>query len=287
MPLKPLALALGLGGVVVAAGAAGAQAKHDRPFYGRSLLYGSGMILTPTATVPRATMSIAGTASASFADDVTDGIGTNVNEAGSVTLGLFGLIEGGLSVYSPDDAALYGKLMIVHGTEDFPSLAVGVLNVTGKDAGRYGNVDPFYDDLVDRVVGYVVATYTVEPAEEERPIWLEFSAGWGSGFFTKDNPAFTSDLHSSGVFGSLAVDFKIGRDHFLRFMIEHDAWDVNAGAMLMIGGAELSAGLLALGGTTHVEEAGGREENMVRPFVALTLDASAIRRWPLIWKPRL
>lgn len=287
MPLKPLALALGLGCVVVAAGPAGAQARHERPFYGRSLLYGSGMIVTPTATVPSARLSIAGTASAYFADDVTGGTGTNVNEAGSVTIGFFGVIEGGLSVYSPDDAALYGRLMLVHGTPDFPALAVGVLNVTGKDAGRYGNIDPLYNEITDRVVGYVVGTYTVEPSEDDRPIWLEFSAGWGSGFFTKDNPAFTSDINTSGVFGSLAVDFKIGRDHFLRFMIEHDAWDVNAGAMLMVGGAELSAGVLALSGVTQTEEAGGREENLVRPYVALTLDASVIRRWPLIWKPRI
>lgn len=284
MPRKPLALALGMLCVAAGAGPAEAQVRHERPFYGRSLLFGSGIIATPTATVPRSKLNIAGTASAYFAEQ--SGGGTEVNEAGSVTVGFFGVIEGGLSVYSPDDAALFGKLMIVHGTPDFPALAVGVLNLTGKRLGRFGNPDEFYDDPLDRIVGYAVATYTVEPSEDERPIWLEFSAGWGSGYFTKDNPSFTSEINTSGVFGSMALDFKIGRDHFLRFMLEHDAWNVNVGALLMIGGAELSAGILALDGETSPEEA-GRQENLLRPYVALTLDLSVLRRWPLIWKPRI
>lgn len=284
MPRKPLALALGLGCVVAAAGPAAAQVTHERPFFGRSLLYGSGAIVTPTATVPSAKLSIAGTANAYFVE--TAGGGTAVNEGGSVTLGLLGVIEGGLSVYSPDDAALYGKLMLVHGTKDYPAVAVGVLNVTDREVGRFGNPDPLYDDIVERWVGYVVGTYRVEPSEDDRPIWLEFSAGWGSGFFVEDNPAYTGDLATSGVFGSLALEFKIGRDHFLRFMVEHDAWNVNAGAMLMIGGAELSAGVLALDGSTDPQEAGA-DVNQARPYVALTLDLSVLRRWPLIWKPRI
>lgn len=284
MPRKPLALALGILCGAVGAGPAEAQVKQERPSFGRSLLYGTGMIVTPTAAVPPSKLNLSGTASAYFAEQA--GGGTTVNEAGAVTIGLFGLIEGGISVYSPEDGAAFGKLMIVHGNPDFPALAVGVLNLTNRQVGRFGNRDVLYDEALDRIVGYAVATHTVAPSEDDRPIWLEFTAGWGSGFFTKDNPAFTGELSTSGVFGSVALDFKIGRDHFLRFMLEHDAWNVNVGALLMVGGAELSAGVLALDGATDPAKA-GRQENLLRPYVALTLDASVLRRWPLIWKPRI
>mgnify|MGYP001030027857 CR=1 FL=1 len=261
--------------------------RHERPFYGRTLLWGSGMIVTPTAAVPPGKITLAGNANAYFWE-AGEGGSTEIDEGGMIAVSLLGVFEGGLSVYTTEDAGLFGKLRLVHGGPEFPSLAVGVLNVTGRKVGRFGNPDPFYDSFTERTVFYGVATYVVEPTEEQRPIWLELSLGWGSGFFVEDNvvagrEAFPDSLNvpTSGVFGSLAVDFKIGRDHFLRFMVEHDAWNVNAGAMLMVGGAELSAGVLALAGTTNGDT---RSENQLRPYVALTLDATVLRRWPLIWK---
>ncbi len=279
MPRTALALALGMLCVVAGAPPAWSQVKHERPFYGRTFLWGSGMITTPTAAMPPGKVTFAGSAGGIF----LEGVGTDMKSVATVSI--LGLIEGGVSIYSKEDAALFGKLRVVHGSSDFPALAVGVLNVTGKEIGRFGNVDPFYDDLVDRAVGYAVATYTVEPGEDDRPIWLEFSVGWGSGFLSEDNPAFDHEMFGKGVFGSLALDFKLGRDHFLRTMLEYDSWNVNAGAMLMIGGVEVSGGVLALDGETDLEKA-VRHENQLRGYLAVTVDASFFRRWPLIWKPK-
>lgn len=287
MPRQPLALALGILCVAVGAGPAWAQAKHERPYFGRSLLWGSGMIVTPTAAVPPGRLNLSGTVGAYFPDTP----GNALNEGGAATVGIYGLFEAGVSAYTDDRFAAFGKLQIVRGSTDFPALAVGVLNLTSQSLGRFGNEDPFYADFANRTVGYAVATYTVEPGEDDRPIWLQFSAGWGSGFLMESNPSFDQDLAGKGVFGSMALDFKIGRDHFLRLMAEYDSWNVNVGGMLMVGGAEISAGLLAIEDPTHPLVEGQTvlkelEENQLRPYVALTLDASVLKRWPLIWKPR-
>lgn len=283
MSRKPLTLALGIvcaavGGGVVTPRPAPAQITPERPYFGRTILWGSGMIVTPTAAVPPGKVNVSATGGTYFTPD-----GGGTNPAGVVTLGILGVFEGGVSIYSDEDAAGFAKLQIIRGNPRFPSLAVGVLNLTGRDLGRFGNEDPFYDEFKNRTVGYGVFTYTVEPGEESKPIWLEVSAGWGSGFLSEANPAFDTELWGKGAFASFAFDFKVGRDHFVRLMAEYDSWNVNVGAMVMAGGVEVSGGVLAVDGR-HEEEA--RQEERIRGYLAVTIDWTAGKRWPLIWKRR-
>ncbi len=203
-------------------------------------------------------------------------------------------IEVGGTVINNETYGAFGKIQLVRQRGIFPAIAAGVHNLTNEGVGRFGMEDPFYGDLVDRASVYGVATYVVGPGGRNFASWVILSAGWGSGIFEKDNPAFEGDDGTSGIFGSVAFDFQAGDEAFIRIVTEWDGFDLNIGATAWLAGLELTVGVLSVdeGGAAEAQLAGDSDPtqtrqgvfyNQAKAFASVTIDARVLPRLPWFW----
>jgi hypothetical protein len=94
--------------------------------------------------------------------------------AGGITLAKF--LEIGLTAGAVDRFSLFGKMQIVRQRSGFPSIAVGVQQLTTANLGRYGIEDEFYDDWFKASSFYGVFTYVVGPGRGDILSWVTIPA---------------------------------------------------------------------------------------------------------------
>lgn len=264
----------------------------EHPVFGHTLHYGTGLIVTPHALVPRS--SLFGTLSSvvpenALADRKTIG-------SGSAGLTLFRFIEAGASIYDLDAYAAFGKIQLIKQRGIFPAMSAGIVNVTDESRGRFGLEDPFYSQFEDRISFYGVFTYVIGPGGRGFPSWVVVSAGWGSGIFLEDNPLFEGSGGSGGVIGSVAFDFQAAEKALIRTSFEWDGFDLHVAATAYLAGLELTIGVLSLDeGDAPVLTPAQLATldpvqadlisfyNQAKPFATIALDIRGLTDFPWIW----
>ncbi len=264
------------------------------PVFGHTLHQGTGFIATPHAFASEGEFFGTGTIVGHDTFDPNNPI-TFVRAAGGIALGDF--IEVGGTVHNRGSYSAFGKIQLVRQRGVFPAIAAGVQNVGNSDIGRFGMEDPFYSDLADQASLYGVATYVVGPGGRNFASWVIVSAGWGSGIFEKDNPAFEEDDGTSGLFGAVAFDFQAAEEAFIRVVTEWDGFDLNLGVVAWLAGLQLTVGVLSADeGDAPVPQLPGDPlpfdptrtrqgvfYNQAKAFASVTVDARALLKLPWIW----
>lgn len=206
-------------------------------------------------------------------------------------------IEVGGTLHNRKTFSGFGKIQLIRQRGIFPAIAAGVQNLSNKAIGRFGMEDGFYGDVIDRASVYGVATYVVGPGGRNFASWVVLSAGWGSGIFEKDNPAFEGDEGTSGLFGSVAFDFQAADEAFIRVVTEWDGFDLNLGVVAWLAGLQLTVGVLSADeGDAPVPQLPGDPlpfdptrtrqgffYNQAKAFASVTIDARVLTRLPWIW----
>jgi hypothetical protein len=267
-------------------------ADPEHPVFGHSLFGGSGFIATPHAFVPKSTFFATGTAMVAdnLSGDTTSDLSTEARGAAGISLA--GWIEVGGAMYATDAFAVFGKAQVVRQSGVFPAFALGVMNGTTANVGRFGVEDLYYDEWWKATSFYGVFTYVVGPGGRNFPSWVVISAGWGSGIFLEDNPQFDGNERSGGVFGAVAFDFRAGDGAYVRVTTEWDGFDLNLAATAWLRGLELTLGVLSLdeGGALEpgdpldpTRTPQGIFYNQTKVFVSMTLDFRVFGFLPWIW----
>lgn len=269
---------------------AGAQPPPpEHPTFGHMLIAGTGLIGTPHAMVPKT--SLFATFTAVPFDRVVGNDYTLFSGSAGLTLGRF--IEVGATLYHSDAYAAFGKVQLVQQRGIFPSIAGGVLNAGNDGRGRYGIEDDNYDDIDEAISIFGVMSYAVGPGMGRPLSWILFSAGWGTGLFERDNPAFANE-GSGGLFGSAAFDFRAGDRAFIRAILEYDGFDVNIAATAYLAGLELTLGILSvdegealtppeIDPADPTRSGRGVFYNQAKGFVSISMDARVLGVLPWIW----
>ncbi|HLA90389.1 MAG TPA: hypothetical protein VJL28_08175 [Gemmatimonadaceae bacterium] len=238
--------------------------EAQRPQFAPTLTWDSGLINTPAAWVP----PLGGDIALNFARVAFDSarmppaLAQRGGSAFSVSASAFGRVELGVSVFSGDlRSGLFGKVLVWDQTDGIwrtgavhwlPSFAVGVRNLgTENTLSRLSRTG--LTQLNTSPTLYAVATRTLvlaQPVEGTRPrAQLALSAGAGNGLFSDDGgleKAYAASA-SGGVFGGAQLQFATGRFSTVSVLVEHDAWDVNAGAQLEVRGLRVSLSVMELG----------------------------------------
>lgn len=283
--------------VIVCQPARAQRPAPEHAVFGHTLMQGSGYIVTPHAMVAPSSLFLTGTAIAPEGFQHTTATPkqsyTVTRLAGGLTLARF--LEVGAYFGSKNGPGLFGKLQLVRQAGVFPSLAVGVQNLTTANNGRYGIEDDFYDGIEDAATIYGVFTYVAGPGGKNVPSWVTISAGWGTGLFFEDNPQIDDDARSVGLFGAVSFDFLAGENTFIRVMGEWDGYDVNVGALANLSGMELSVGILSAGKGEPPEPPEptdpvlatqtfpGSFYNQIKPYISLSIDFRALGAIPWVW----
>lgn len=271
-----------------------AQAQEpppEHPVFGHTLNYGTGLIVTPHALVPKS--SLFGTLSSAVPENLPGDRKTTASGSAGLTFARF--IEAGVSIYDIDAFGAFGKIQLIKQRGIFPAMSAGVVNITNEDRGRFGIEDPFYGRIEDRISFYGVFTYVIGPGGRGFPSWVMVSAGWGSGIFLEDNPLFEGNDGTGGVIGSLAFDFQAAEEALIRTTFEWDGFDLHVAATAYLAGLELTLGVLSV-------DEGDRPEltdnqiaqdpvaadlltfyNQAKPFASIALDVRALGKFPWIW----
>jgi hypothetical protein len=276
------------------------RAQPEHPVFGHSLFSGSGFIATPHAFVPKSTFFATG--SAMVADnlgsaDSPDGTDTELSTEARAAAGisLAGWIEAGATIHNTDVFAVFGKAQVVRQSGVFPAIAVGVLNGTSANVGRFGVEDLFYDEWWKATTIYGVFSYVVGPGGRGFPSWVVISGGWGNGIFLEDNPQFAGDERSGGVFGSVAFDFRAGEGAYIRVASEWDGFDLHLGATAWLKGLEFTVGVLSIDEGEALEPLQPGEAfdatrtpqgifyNQTKVFISMTVDFRVFGSLPWIW----
>jgi hypothetical protein len=281
---------------VLITGPAWAQRQVENPpVFGHTLLFGTGLINTPHAFVPPSSLFVTG--SVLLAEEYrSDWPSAHARAAGGLSLARF--IEVGATVSRSNVIAFFGKAQLVRQRGAFPAMAVGVMNATTADAGRFGIwPDTTYSDLWDATSFYGVISYVVGPGRGDLSSWIMISGGWGTGLFEKDNPAFENDDGTYGLFGSITFDFQAAEQAFVRVITEWDGFDLNVGLSAWLSGLEVTIGAVALdeggapdpqlptdpGPTDLTRRFVGHFYNQTKFFATVTVDFRALGVIPWIW----
>jgi hypothetical protein len=269
----------------------GQRPDPEPPIFGHTLHQGGGYIVVPSANVARSSLFVTGTAISPEGYLGDDYLVTRL--AGGITLAKF--LEVGGTIGAVKRFSVFGKLQLVRQRGAFPSLAVGVHQLTTANLGRYGIEDEFYDDIFEASSIYGVFTYVVGPGRGDILSWVTISGGWGTGTFFEDNPQIEGENRSSGVFGAVSFDFQASDNAFLRFAGEWDGFDLNVGATAWLSGLEFTLGVLSLGKGDAPEELQpfepfdptrswpGHFYNQIKLFVSVTVDFRALGVIPWVW----
>ncbi|HET7457134.1 MAG TPA: hypothetical protein VFJ74_05745 [Gemmatimonadaceae bacterium] len=255
---------------------AGAQQEYPATLY-----WGSGLIDIPVAWVAPLTGDFALNYSGkSFSKDPD--ANAKLNYSGSMnsqltfSMSFAGRAEVGAAAYSSNpEEGLFARGLLLR-EDDFrnrgtaakllvPSIAVGVLNVSGFDKiDRFGSgyillpptsdnpnaqhvADSLHRDFKTNNTFYGVATKTIL-LTDIRPSWpdlsFSFTAGYGNGLFKNHGSiprAQYAKNATGGLFYGVKTDFAAGTNTTLSLMAENNAWDFNLGGSIVYRG--LRAGL--------------------------------------------
>lgn len=252
---RELGLAAALTGALMAAAAVPAGAQ--RPTFGPTLFWESGLINAPAASVP----PLGGDVALSMSRlSLGDAAASSVSASGSsltmtIAGSLWGRAELGLSVFTADlNAGLFGKVLLHDQTNAIwrrglihwlPSVAVGIRNVGGEvTLNRFALIGTERATRDPSVYGVATRTFILRPApdgDQSQPrVQGSVTAGYGRGLFADGLGSAYAPSGTSGVFGGGSLDFAIGRNSSLSLMVEHDAWALNAGVRLEAQGVRLS-----------------------------------------------
>jgi hypothetical protein len=213
--------------------------------------------------------------------------------SGGISLAKF--LEVGGTIGSVNGPSLFGKLQLVRQRGAFPHMAVGIHQLTTANLGRYGIEDDFYDDVFKATSIFGVFTYSVGPGRGSVPSWVTISAGWGTGFFLEDNPAFDAQTTSGGFFAALSFDFMASETAYLRFAGEWDGFDLNVNAVAWLSGLEFALGALSLTQgeapdellpgepSDPMREWPGHFYNHIKLYLSVTVDFRALGVIPWVW----
>ncbi len=257
-------IALGLLTLGVTAQSAVAQQPYPQTLY-----WGSGLIDIPVAWVSPLTGDYTLAASSKrFRDDpnIRISYARETNSQLTFSMAAFGRLEAGIAWYTPNpEWGLFGKAVLVN-EESFrgsqgmarwiiPSLAVGVRNVGPFDKiDRFGagydflpptEGDPNFRHVADSlhqnfntgnsVFGVATKSISLRDLRSEWPgVDIGLSVGYGNGLFSDDGGL--GDAYSSrstgGLFGGVRVAFAATPNTTVSLMAEHNAWDLNVGAVV-------------------------------------------------------
>jgi hypothetical protein len=273
-----------------------AQRQVERPpVFGHTLFFGTGLINTPHAFVPRSSLFVTGSVLAAE-EYRSDWSSIHARAAGGLSLARF--LEVGIGVFREDVFAAFGKVQLVRQRGAFPAIAVGAMNVTTADIGRHGiHPDDTYEDVWEATSVYGVVTYLVGPGRGDIPSWVMISGGWGSGVFLEDNPRFERDDGTAGLFGSITFDFQAADEAFVRVITEWDGFDLNVGLSAWLSGLEVTVGIVGLeegaaldpwlpGDPLPKDPARswpGHFYNQRKAFASVTIDFRALGVIPWVW----
>ena len=267
------------------------QPPPEHPVFGHTLYSTTGMLATPHAFASPTTIFGTGTAI------VADRAEGDPNTAGRLGagIGLGGWVEAGGTLFDTDQYGLFAKAQLTHQRGVFPAIAVGVVNGTNANVGRFGISDDFYDEWYKATSFYAVLTYVAGPGGRGFPSWVVISGGWGSGIYLEDNPQFEGG-GSGGAFGSVAFDFQAGEEAMVRTTLEWDGFDFNVGATAWLAGLELTVGILSIDEGSAPEPLlpgepfdptrteAGVFYNQAKWYASMTLDARVLGKLPWIWQ---
>ena len=256
----------GVGLIALAASSAAAQ----RPQFGPTIFWDAGLINTPAAYVA----PLGGDLSLNFARMALDstkaapGSGKAAAYDFSLSASVFGHAEIGISFFSADlKSGLFAKALLWDQTDGIyrtglihwiPSFALGIRNLgSEKGLDRLGRTAQAGFSTSPTL--YAVATRTIVLAHGEngtRPrAQLSVNAGIGNGLFVEDGGLGKAYAKSAahGLFGGTQLQFATGRSSSFSLLLEHDAWDVNAGAQVEWRGLRASLYATELGAGTGVQ----------------------------------
>jgi hypothetical protein len=241
-----------------------AEAAAQRPQYGPTLYWESGLLDIPAAWIAPLNGDLAINVSRIGFDSVglsTVKRGPELNV--SVATALWRRAEVGVSVFSSAlDAAVFGKVLLWNQLDGeyltgvrhwLPSAAVGVRNVSPIKRldrwSRSGNLPPG-TSTAPSFYGVLTRTLVLQRGADNRPkVQFGATAGYGTGIFREDGGLGYdySRNKTSGVFGGGKLDIRTGRFAVLSLMAESNAWDFNIGALWEVRGVRVGLSVTELG----------------------------------------
>lgn len=262
----------GLACVCVGPSGAGAQAHRVGP----TLRFGTGLLDVPVASVlPHGRMAVtfSGFRLALDRAPVVDASGDLVGYGepvrrwygdGSIAVGLWDRLEGGISVQEAGETSLvggFGRLALLRPENGGIGLAVGARYVAASGSGvrvpgRLGIPDarlvarhPGRRSLDTELTPYAVATGTFQgPRSSLFPAYdVTVSVGVGGGLFADgaDLPFYAAG-NSDGWFAGSALHLGLGSGRLLTLMAEYNGFEVNGGVMLDLQELRVGTALLGL-----------------------------------------
>ena len=250
--------------LALAIGALSAPVGAQRATFTPTLYWESGLIDTPTAWASPLGGDLAFHATRVQLDS-TARLGPNASNGQSynfsMSASLWGRAEVGLSIFTSNlKGGLFAKGMLWDQMDGafrtglvhwMPSVAVGMRNV-GNESGLTRWAEPGTAGFNTSPTLYAVATRTfamgahdIEPGARA-PVQFTTNLGIGNGLFSDDGglgKAYAKHA-TGGLFGGAKVDFATSRFSNLAFIVEHNAWDFNVGAVYEVRGLRFAAYLL-------------------------------------------
>lgn len=241
-----------------------AAAHAQRPQYGPTLYWESGLIDIPAAWIAPLNGDVAFNLSRIGFDSVArSSVKTGPELNLSVGTALWRRAEVGINVFSSAlDAAAFAKVLVWNQLDGeylkgvlhwLPSAAIGVRNLSSvKHLDRWsrsGNL-PTSVSTAPSLYGVVTRTFVLSRSDDNRPkIQFGATAGYGTGVFREDGGLGTdySKNKTGGIFGGGKLDIRTGRYSNLALMAESNAWDFNVGALLEVRGLRAGISLTELG----------------------------------------
>ena len=277
--------------LVAMLGTASAELSAQRPTFGSTLFWESGLINVPAAYVPPlngdvafhfSRLSLGGIRNGTSGDPTARNSNLNTTLLGS----LWGRAEFGVSTFSADlSNGMFAKLLLVDQMDGawrkgmvywLPSVAIGVRNVgtSERRLSRLALANGGPTLSLSSFFGVATRTFVLRPGVDgARPrVQVSLTAGHGNGLFSDDGGLGKAYAPSAtgGTFGGVSVDLPIGRFSTISLIAEHDGWAVNAGARLDLRGVRIAASLTEIGAESGAGAVPGTA-SIVSQKVALTV----------------
>lgn len=260
-----------------------AQLLSQRPTFGPTLFWESGLINIPTAAVPPLHGDVAVGLSHIRLDSARLPVGHRQPASTNLTasVALWGRVEAGLSVVSGDfKNGAFAKVLLVDQTDGIwrtgmahwlPSLAIGVRNL-GSQTHLTRIATTGSDSLETAPSLYGVGTRTfalTQPDDHGRAgAQLSLTAGYGTGLFRDDASSGStySSRKTGGIFGGASLDFVTGPYSTFSLMAEQDGWGMNAAARIEFRGIRFMVGAMELGAKDPPAAGGFGGQKLVASF---------------------
>lgn len=240
-----------------------ASVAAQQPQFNPTLFWDAGLINTPAAYVSPLGGDLALNFSRlSFDSLKTPNFAKNAGYDLSVSYSAWSRADFGVSLFgSTLKTGFFAKVLAWDQSDGIwrsgwrhwlPSMAFGVRNLgTENTLNRFGQEN--FSQLKTSPSFYGVATRTFvlrapEADGARPPLQLSLNAGIGTGMFSNDGGLKTlySNSKTGGIFGGAQLRFAAGRYTSLSLVVEHDGWDVNAGAQFEYRGLRAALYLMEL-----------------------------------------